>query len=153
MINYTHTGDFVFFSPPHGVLFSAICSIERADRERRRYLQIWRHATQGVRSILSAPRTQALLRRGFFFSRFRLFGGDKSPTSKTKTRIRPLFRHALTPQNLRFWRVRGNLNAQYTCLRCLNAHEITLWTRLRGLDRVSYPHRGAYDSFRRRTNV
>lgn len=146
MINYTHTGDFVFFSPPHGVLFSAICSIERADRERRRYLQIWRHS-QGVRSKLSAPRAQALLRRGFFFSRFRLFGGDKSPTSKTKTRIRPLFRHA---QHIKI-DVLGDLNAQYTCLRCLNAREITLWTRLRGLDRASCPHHGACDSFRRRS--
>ena len=77
---------------------------------------------------MSAPRAQALLRRGFFFSRFRLFGGDKSPTSKTKTRIRPLFRHA---QHIKI-DVLGDLNAQYTCLRCLISRGITLLTRLRG---------------------
>ena len=86
LVKYTHTGDFVFFSPPHGVLFSAICSIERADRERRRYLQIWRHATQGVRSILSAPRAHKPFCGGAFSFRVLDFSGVINPPPQRQKR-------------------------------------------------------------------
>lgn len=68
LVKYTHTGDFVFFSPPHGVLFSAICSIERADRERRRYLQNWRHATQGTLNFEHTPHTSPSAEGLFLFA-------------------------------------------------------------------------------------
>ena len=136
-----------FISPPHGVYFG---SPIQTDQTANGAGILNFEDTQGsTLKIERTPRTQALLRRGFFFSRFRLFGGDKSPTSKTKTRIRPLFRHA---QHIKI-DVLGDLNAQYTCLRCRAARGITLSRRLRGLDRVSCPRRGAYDSFRRHTNV
>ena len=139
-----------FISPPHGVYFGS--PIQTDQTANGAGILNFEDTQRSTLNFERTPRTQALLRRGFFFvlfSRFRFFSGDKSPASKTKTRIRPLFRHA---QHIKI-DVLGDLNAQYTCLRCRDAHEITLWTRLRGLDRVSYPHRGACDNSRMRNCV
>ena len=145
MINYTHTGDFVFFSPPHGVYFSSPIQTDQTANGAVSPNLETRHAGSTL-NFEHTPHTSPSA-EGLFFRVLDFFGVYIYTPAKTKTRIRPLFRH---PQHIKI-DVLGDLNAQYTCLRCRAARGITLLTRLRGLDRASCPHRGACDSFHRRS--